>query len=371
MSVLGIVFSNIHDKESFEVTRKRTIASAPVGSRYRLIDFTLSNMVNSGISDIGIVVKNNYQSLMDHLSTGKEWDLARKNGGLTIIPPYGGYGESIYSTRLQAMKKILGFVEDNKAEYVVLCDCFNICNIDYKDVIKEHKENGADITCVYREHNVTFDDYMPIVTFDVDKSKRITKYDIKRNFFGPALVSTETWVMKRTLLIDLVKGAIKDELRSFNREILSKRVDSLKIYGYEFKGYFRSVGSMESYFDLNMDLLDLDVRNELFNQPSRSIYTKVRDSAPTKYHSGSKVDNSIIADGCDIQGTVINSVLFRGVTVAKGAVVKNSIIMQGTEVSENTHLEYVIADKEAKFVKEKEIVGTYGNLVYVKKREVM
>lgn len=369
MSVLGIIFSNIHDKEVFEVSRKRTIASTPIGGRYRLIDFTLSNMVNSGINDIGVVIKNNYQSLMDHVGSGKEWDLARKNGGLTILPPYGGDSTSIYSTRLQAVKSILGFIENNTADYVVFSDCYNVCNIDYKDILEQHIANDADITCVYREHNVTLDDYMPIVTFSVDKNQRIKKFDIRRNFFGPALVSTETWVMKRTLLIELVKAAIANEYRSFNRDILSKNVDKLKIYGYEFKGFYRSIGSMESYYDLNMDLLDMKVRNELFNQPSRAIYTKVRDSAPTKYFTGSKVENSIIADGCTIKGTVINSVLFRGVNVEEGAVIKNSIVMQGSHVTSGTHLDYVIADKNVTFENEKEVVGTYGNLVYIRKGE--
>lgn len=371
MSVLGIIFSNIHDKEVFEVSRKRTIASTPVGGRYRLIDFNLSNMVNSGIHDVGVVIKNNYQSLIDHVGSGKEWDMARKNGGLTILPPYGGDSTSIYSTRLQAVKSILGFIESSNSEYVVFSDCFNVCNIDYKEIIEQHIAKEADITCVYREHNVTFDDYMPIVTFAVDKNQRIRKFDIRRNFFGPALVSTETWVMKRTLLISLVKDAIKNEYRSFNRDILSKNVDKLKIYGYEFKGYFRSIGSMESYYDLNMDLLNMDVRNELFNQPSRSIYTKVRDSAPTKYYNGSKVENSIIADGCTIKGTVINSVLFRGVTIEEGCVVKNSIIMQGTSIDKNIHLEYAILDKNVVVKNETELIGSYGNLVYIRKGETI
>lgn len=371
MAVLGIIFSNIHDKEIFEVSRERTIASTPIGGRYRLIDFALSNMVNSDITTIGIVIKSNYQSLMDHVGSGKEWDLARKRGGLTILPPYGADPNAIYNTRLQALKSILRFIKEKNEEFVILTDCYNVCNIDYKDIINFHVEHDADITCVYREHNISLDDYMPIATLNIDKNHQVRKFDVRRNYIGPALVSTETWIMRRELLVSLVEDAVNNQYRSFNRDILSRNIDKLKVFGYEFTGFYRSIGSIESYYDLNMDLLDSAVRDELFNKPGHAIYTKVRDSAPTKYTKGSAVHNSLIADNCTIKGTVINSILFRGVVVEEGAVVKNCILMQGTNVSKDTSLEYVITDKNVKIIKEKELLGLKGNLVYIRKNEVI
>lgn len=366
MATLGLIFSNIHDKEIFEVTKNRTIASAPIGGRYRLIDFTLSNMVNNGISHIGVVTKNNYQSLMDHVGSGKEWDLARKNGGLVILPPYGA-SQDLYNSRLEALKSIISFIKFSHADYIVLADCYQVCNIDYRPIFKQHFETKADITCVYRESNITADDYSPVVMLEVDNEKRIVGMNIQKSFIGKAKVSIDTWIIKKELLEKLVEDAISRNLKSFNRDILRENLSSLKICGYQFKGYFGNISSLKSYYQVNMNLLKTNIRDELFNTPNRAIFTKIRDSAPTKYGEKSKIVNSLIADGCIINGTVENSVIFRGCKVGLGAVVKNSILMQGSLVSEDTHLEYVVADKNVRFVNEKQLQGNLRKLLYVEK----
>jgi len=366
MATLGLIFSNIHDKEIFEVTKKRTIASAPIGGRYRLIDFTLSNMVNNGISHIGVVTKNNYQSLMDHVGSGKEWDLARKNGGLVILPPYGA-SQDLYNSRLEALKSIINFIKFSHADYIVLADCYQVCNIDYKPIFEQHFETKADITCVYRESNITADDYSPVVMLDVNEDKRIVGMDIQKSFLGKAKVSIDTWIIKKELLQTLVEDAIARNLKSFNRDILRENLNHLKICGYPFRGFFGNISSLKSYFQVNMSLLKADIRNELFNIPNRAIYTKVRYSAPTKYGVNAKIVNSLIADGCIINGRVENSVIFRGCHVNSGAVVKNSILMQGTLISEDSHLDYVVTDKNVKIIHEKQMQGNLKKLLYVEK----
>ncbi|MGD9604948.1 MAG: glucose-1-phosphate adenylyltransferase subunit GlgD [Bacilli bacterium] len=366
MATLGLIFSNIHDKEIFEVTKNRTIASAPIGGRYRLIDFTLSNMVNNGISHIGVVTKNNYQSLMDHVGSGKEWDLARKNGGLVILPPYGA-SQSLYNSRLEALKSIISFIKFSHADYIVLADCYQVCNIDYKPIFKQHFETKADITCVYRESNITSDDYSPVVMLELDNEKRITNMNIQKSFIGRAKVSIDTWIIKKELLEQLVEDAIKNNLKSFNRDILRENLNNLKICGYQFKGFFGNISSLKSYYQVNMQLLKDNIREELFNATGRAIYTKVRDSAPTKYGANARIINSLIADGCIIDGTVENSVIFRGCHVKENAVVKNSILMQGTLVSEQVNLDYVIADKNVNIIKEKAILGNLKKLIYIEK----
>lgn len=370
MATLGIIFSNIHNKEIFEVTKNRTIASTPIGGRYRLIDFPLSNMVNNNISHIGVVTRNNYQSLMDHVGSGKDWDLARKNGGLVILPPYG-VSQDFYYNRLGALKAIISFINHAKADYIVLTDCYHVCNLDYKPIFKQHFETGADITVVYREAYINRDDYMPVNVIEVNDEERITKMTIHPIFEGEAKVSCDTWIMKKDLLQTLVLDAINNNLRSFNRDILKENLDKLRIFGYKFTGYFKSISSLNSYYQLNMDLLRSNVRKELFYQPSRSIYTKVRDSAPTKYGQNAKVSNSLIADGCVIDGVVENSILFRGTRVEKGAIIKDSILMQGTVVSENTKLNHVVADKNVKVLHKNELVGQEDNLIYIKKDGVL
>ncbi|MDD3192144.1 MAG: glucose-1-phosphate adenylyltransferase subunit GlgD [Bacilli bacterium] len=370
MATLGLIFSNIRDKEIFEVTRERTIASTPIGGRYRLIDFALSNMVNNGISHIGVVTKNNYQSLMDHVGSGKDWDLARKRGGLVILPPYG-ISQNVYNSRLEALKSIKQFISKANEEYVVLTDCYYVCNLDYKPIFKQHFATNADITCVYRKKNVTADDYMPINVFEVDSDNTITAMNIHQEFIGEANVSADTWIMKRELLVHLVEQAIEHNWKSFNRDILRENLHRLKIGGYRFNGYFGSLSSMDSYYQINMDLKEEAIRNEIFYQKGRSIYTKVRDSAPTKYGFHAKVVNSIIADGCTIDGYVENSVLFRGTHVAQGATVKNSILMQSTQVKENAVLDYVVTDKNVKIVEVNELVGQKDKVIYIRKDGVV
>jgi glucose-1-phosphate adenylyltransferase len=366
MATLGLIFSNIHDKEIFEVTKNRTIASAPIGGRYRLIDFTLSNMVNNGITHIGVVTKNNYLSLMDHVGSGKEWDLARKNGGLVILPPYGA-SQELYNSRLEALKSIISFIKFSRADYIVLADCYQVCNIDYKPIFQQHFETKADITCVYRESDITTDDYSPVVMFDVNHEKRIVGINIQKKYVGRAKVSIDTWIIKKTLLESLVVDAIAKNLKSFNRDILRENLGNLNICGYKFDGFFGNISSLNSYFQVNMNLLNESVRDELFNSSGRSIYTKIRDSAPTKYGTNAKISNSLIADGCIIDGTVENSIVFRGCKINKSAVVKNSILMQSTIVDDNANLDYVITDKNVKILNEKQWNGSVKKLIYIEK----
>lgn len=370
MATLGLIFSNIHDQENFDITRERTIASIPVGGRYRLIDFALSSMVNNNIRRIGVVTKNNYQSLMDHVGSGKDWDLARKRGGLTILPPYGTTND-FYNSRLEALKSIIRFIDFTNEEYVVLTDCYHVCNIDYKPVFLQHLSTGADITCMYRPQQVKKDDFKPVNVFTLDENKRIIEMNAYHDFTGTANRSIDTWIMKRELLSCLVHDAIKKQYRSFNRDILGENLKTLKIYGYNFTNYFSSISSMRSYYELNMDLLNPQIREELFNQKGRSIYTKVRDSAPTKYGEHALVSNSLIADGCCIDGIVENSVLFRGTTIKKGVEVKNSIIMQGTQIGENAKLNYIIADKNVTITDGVTLHASSKNPLYIKKGETI
>lgn len=370
MATLGVVFSNIHNKEVFEVTQLRTIASTPIGGRYRLIDFSLSNLVNNGITHIGVVTKNNYQSLMDHVGSGKEWDLARKNGGLVILPPYG-VGQDFYTTRLEALKSIISFINRAKADYIVLTDCYHVCNLDYRPIFRQHFATQADITMVYRERLLTEDDYMPANILEIDENNRVTGMNVTRPSQCCQKVSADTWIMRKGLLQELVLDAINRNLKSFNRDILKENLQNLKIYGYRFTGYFGSISSLKTYYQINMDLLDENVRAELFEQPERSIYTKVRDSAPTKYGNNATIGNSLIADGCQIGGVVENCVVFRGTRIGAGAVVRNSILMQDTQVAPLSRLERVITDKNVRIINSRQIGAADGDLVYIKKDSVL
>lgn len=371
MTILGIIFSNIlHTNETFEVTKVRTIASVPIGGRYRLIDFPLSSMVNAGVSSIGIITKSNYLSLMDHVGSGKEWDLDRKNGGLTIIPPYG-QADRPYNSRLDALKNIVKFIEDSREEYVILTDCYNFSNIDYRDVIRYHEEKGADITCLYRECEKEVSTNVNANIFSLDEDGRIIDMEIVKDYKGVKKASIDICFLKKDLLVSLITKSIDGNYDSFNNDLLKRHLKSLKIYGYGFAGFFGNLLSLKAYYDINMQLLDKKIRKEMFNRPGMPILTKIRDSAPTYYGEESKVVNSLIADGCIIEGEVYNSIVFHGTKIEKGAVVKDSILMQDTIISRDTQLNMVITDKNVKIIHEKIVNGTKEKPKFVNKNGVL
>lgn len=343
-NVLGLVFANMHDTTLGDMTKNRTMGSVMFGGRYRLIDFPLSNMVNSGISEVGVITKSNYQSLLDHLGSAREWDLARKKGGLYILPPFGNVESTLYRGRIEALYGAMSFIKHSRAKYVILSDCDVVTNIDYKPIVAAHIESGADITAVAHTGVYSSDDIKTSTVFNVDADKNVTSVLINPDISGTCTTSLNVFVMSMDFLIETVNDAMARGNVSFERNILQEKCRELKIKIYEYDNYFSKLNSPESYFKSNMALLEPENARKLF-VPKRSIYTKVSDNAPVKYDLDSKVSNSLIADGCIIEGEVENSVLFRGVKVGKGAKVKNCILMQGTVVGDNTELNYLITDK--------------------------
>lgn len=343
-NVLGLVFANMHDTTLGDMTKNRTMGSVMFGGRYRLIDFPLSNMVNSGISEVGVITKSNYQSLLDHLGSAREWDLARKKGGLNILPPFGNVESTLYRGRIEALYGAMSFIKHSRAKYVILSDCDVVTNIDYKPIVAAHIESGADITAVAHTGVYSSDDIKTSTVFNVDADKNVTSVLINPDISGTCTTSLNVFVMSMDFLIETVNDAMARGNVSFERNILQEKCRELKIKIYEYDNYFSKLNSPESYFKSNMALLEPENARKLF-VPKRSIYTKVSDNAPVKYDLDSKVSNSLIADGCIIEGEVENSVLFRGVKVGKGAKVKNCILMQGTVVGDNAELNYLITDK--------------------------
>ena len=343
-NVLGLVFANMHDTTLGDMTKNRTMGSVMFGGRYRLIDFPLSNMVNSGISEVGVITKSNYQSLLDHLGSAREWDLARKKGGLYILPPFGNVESTLYRGRIEALYGAMSFIKHSRAKYVILSDCDVVTNIDYKPIVAAHIESGADITAVAHTGVYSSDDIKTSTVFNVDADKNVTSVLINPDISGTCTTSLNVFVMSMDFLIETVNDAMARGNVSFERNILQEKCRELKIKIYEYDNYFSKLNSPESYFKSNMALLEPENARKLF-VPKRSIYTKVSDNAPVKYDLDSNVSNSLVADGCIIEGEVENSVLFRGVKVGKGAKVKNCILMQGTVVGDNAELNYLITDK--------------------------
>ena len=372
---LGIIFPNSYDTLVPELVSERLMASIPFAGRYRMIDFLLSSMVNCGIDNISIIVRKNYHSLMDHLGSGRPWDLVRKNGGLNIIPPYAEKTVKVFSGRVDALASVLDFLKDQKEDYVVMSDPNIAANFDFKAMLQAHIDSGADVTVVYAEDEIPAGMMKPdtvnkelYYTLDLDGT-RVKDIEISSEKSGVQNLSMNIYVISRTLLMDLIKEAYVQGYAHFGRDVLSRQLDKLNVQAYLFEGYKARISDMKSYFDENMKLLVDENLDGLFS--GNPIYTKVRDDNPTRYINGAKVKNIMAADGCVIEGEVENCVLFKGVKIGKGAKVKNCVLMQDTVVEDGASLEYIITDKNVTVTKGKELKGTDSFPVYVAKLEVV
>ncbi len=370
-SALGIIFPNSYDSLVPELVNVRLMASIPFASRYRLIDFVLSSMAHCDINNVSVMVNNNYHSLMDHLDSGREWDLVRKNGGLTIFPPFAEKESKPYVGRVEALAGILENLRDQKEKYVVMSDTNLAVNFDFRAMIDSHIASGADVTMAYNEQELPesllksqANDKGFYYTFDIEDG-RITKIYVNDKEPGVQNFSMNIYVVERELLIDMVNTAFVRGQQFFERDVLLAQLNKLNVHAYKYDGYVARICDMKSYFDENMKLLDDYNLDALFS--GAPIYTKIRDDNPTRYIEGAKVQNVMAADGCVIEGEVENSVLFRGVKIAKGAKVKNCVLMQGTVVEAGANVEYLITDKNVTITAGKEMKGTDTFPVYIAK----
>ena len=355
--VLGMIFANIHEEALDSLTAMRTMGSVPFCSRYRLIDFPLSNMVNSGMTKIGVITNANFQSLMDHVGTGKPWDLSRKNDGLFILPPFNVGSAAIWGNRIDAIYGNKGFLEESNQTYVVMSDCNNVLSINYQALFDFHEAKGADITIVGVKAPMP-EGIGSILCFDsVDKDGKITEMSLDRNDGRDIYHSVNIILMKKYLLESLITTAHSKNEISFQRNIIMANAKNLKIYAYDAtESFVGTLSSIQAYYDVSMSLLEKKNRRKLFSD-DHQIYTKERDDMPSIYGTESRLTNSLAADGCIIEGTVENSIIFKGVKIGKGAVIRNSILMQDTVIGDNSKLNCVIADKDVNIKSGVELSG--------------
>ena len=348
MSAAGLIFAGTDKFNVPELTTDRVVSGIPFGGRYRLIDFALSGMVNAGISHVGIITGSNYQSIMDHIGNGKDWDLARRTGGLYFLPPFKttklnqGY-EQQAQTHLSLLIDNMPYIEKCAKDVLVVADGYSVCNMDIKKVLAFHEESGSDITIVTRNMNAPDNAYISVTT---DENSRVTGLKNCFNEKGECRVNTGVAIYNIPVLIQLLNTAISYRMTDLHRELLAPRLDKLKISAMNFDGWFARFSTLEEYFVSSMQLLLPEVQKEVIANPERPILTKVRNSPPVYYAPDAHCADSLVADGCVIDGEVENCILFRGVHIGHGSKLKNCIIMQDTYIGENANLCCVVTDKD-------------------------
>jgi glucose-1-phosphate adenylyltransferase len=337
-NIIGLISANYKTPELGELTSERTIASLPFGSRYRLIDFPLSNMVNSGISTVGIITPYKYRSIIDHIGAGSDWSLDRRNGGLCILPG-SVYGISSTNARflLRDISNSVVYLNRSPAPYVVISGANTVYNMNYRELVQTHIDSGADITMAY---TIASEDDNHLTGIKAENGKVVS---LTQGVSAGQYQFIDTFVISRSLLLKIIEWyAAIDYLDFF--DVIADDFEKMDVRTYKFDGYAKTIFSTKDYFRRSMDLLNPEILSELFTD-GELIRTKIQDTAPSKYTATAKVRNSLIPAGCVVEGTVENSILFRGVNVGKNVVIRNSIIMQACVVEEGAVIENAIIDR--------------------------
>ena len=349
----------------------RPLASTPIAGRYRIIDFVLSNMVNSGITNVGIYAKEKYRSLTDHLGSGKDWDLSRKKGGLYIFSPENTKYNNNYGFRSGDIYSILAnihYIERSTEEYILIAPGYMLCSMDYKDAIKYHQESKNDITVLYKHVDNADEDFLSCMTLNIDNNNRVLNIGTNIGAFPSANISMETYIMKRTDFIKCIYKIASLGTHAYFEDYIKKELPNIQVGAYEFKDYLKCINSIQSYAQCSKEMLKKEVSTELFNS-ERKIFTKDKSQAPTIYMKNADVRNSFVATGCKIDGTVENCTLFRKVEIGKGAKIKNCVIMQNCKIDPGVVLENVIFDKNVRISKDKELKGDKDYPMVIEKNQ--
>lgn len=348
MNMTGIIFSELYGGGLDALTSDRNMGAIPFGGRYRLVDFVLSNMVNSGITNVGVLARQHYHSLMDHLANSQEWDLNRKNGGLLIIPPFAteSYDHNL-NGKLDELRNALDYLQDSDSPYVLLADAHVVCNIDYRSVLESHIASGCDLTVVAtREPASDHTVYSSVI--QVGDNGCVSAFLLDCHAKQNDYAGMDVYIMEREKLIHLIRECSAKGKYHFERDFIQTYFNSgaLSVNLYEFRDVHFRIRSVEDYLHCCLKLIDPQVGASLF-RPDRPIYTRVTDEVPTFYGLDCHLSGCIVADGCIIDGNAEESVFSRGVRIGENASVKRSVIMQGSVVGEGAELEYVIMDKWA------------------------
>jgi len=370
--MVGLCLSDPHPDRAGDGSTIRTLSAARFAGRYRLVDFMLSNMVNSKIYTIGMILNSHYQSLISHIGMGKDWDLSRKSGGVYFFPPYFADDRRSVNNELDGpLQRAAEYLTEIKPEYVLIDDSSIIDNREYRKAYEAQKKNEADVTAIYTKKKITQGERENTVSFSISDEGRITGIGLAPPNAESVNASLGAYIMHKRQFIQLTAAEKNCGMLRFSRVLLADALNRLNVVPYEFKGYSAHICSVETFFHYNLDILEIDNRNSLFDFEGRQIFTNRRDSLPAKYGKQADIKNSIISDGCQIDGTVINSVICRNVKVAQGAIIKNCVLQDDTVIENNASLDCIITDNSVIISENRNMMGYRTYPVYIERGKVI
>ncbi|MDV2886835.1 glucose-1-phosphate adenylyltransferase subunit GlgD [Alkalihalophilus pseudofirmus] len=365
--LMGVINLDAEQDLLGELTYFRCGAAVPFGGRYRLIDFVLSNMVHAQISEIAVFTRRKYRSLMDHLGNGKAWDLDHVKGGLFILPPDWNDPTDISKGELQHFHNNRDFFARGQADHVLITGSQHVSTVDFEEVFTQHLNTNADVTVVYQHNEKMVTDTPFSKKLTIDKTGHVR--DLTNDQKNPNYYMN-MYIIKKDLLLELVDSCIARGKSFLFEEGIIPRADKLKIGSYAYNGYLAVIDSLSAYYQQSMKLLSDQHFEELFLS-KKPLLTKIKNEPPTVYKRGSNATNSLIANGCVIEGKVSNSILFRGVKVERGAVIENSVIMQRCVIKKGTVLKNVVLDKDITLTPNKTLIGADKQPYVLAKRKVI
>lgn len=351
-NILALVLAGGRGGRLAPLTDFRAKPAVPFAGVYRLIDISLSNLRNSGISDVGVIVQYETQSIMSELANGRPWDLDRTTGGLRVVPPQQSREEQdpnavMADGNADALHDNLDLIRSYDPDVLLVLSADHIYRLDYVLAIDQHLETDADATLVTTR--VPLDDASNYGTCQADDDGRVTGFAYKPEEPESDIVTTEIFAYKPSVLVETLErlaAESEDGLADFGHSLIPALVERGQVFEYRHEGYWKDVGRPETYFASHMDLLSEHPELDL-DDPDWPIFTLANQRLPARIHTSARIDGSLISPGCDIRGTVERSVLAPGVVVEEGAAVRNAIILENAVIRSEAEVQYAIVDRYA------------------------
>ncbi len=350
------------------MTDNRPIPAVSFLGRYRLIDFVLSNMTNSEISNIQVYVKSKPRSVIEHVGTGRHYNINSKSGKLRILTGEANVTNEIYHHDISAYIANMQFIEDAHQDYVVIAPSYMVYKANFDEILTAHIESKSDITMLYKTVDNADTSFARVATLSIEKPHKVVAIETNQGKFKNRHISLSTYVMSKEVFVTLVHLANETSSLFTLRDVIRDQLPMMNVAGYPVKGYVACLNNLSEYHRVSLELTNYAVSKTLFD-PDWPIHTRTNDSCPTRYTSTADISASVVANNCLIEGTVRHSVIGRDVEIHKGAIVEDCVIMANTKILDNVHIKNVVVDKFAKIMHQVELIGEPDNIIYVKRKD--